>query len=46
MEAERVMTDNEPAYRSGDFKAMLEGIGVRYKQARPRNPGKMARLSA
>ena len=29
---ERVMTDNDPAYRSGDFNAMLGACGM-YKRA-------------
>lgn len=48
VEAERVMTDNGLVYRLGDFKAMLEGLGVRCKQARPRNPrhnGKVERMN-
>lgn len=42
------MTDNGLVYRLGDFKAMLEGLGVRCKQARPRNPrqnGKVERMN-
>ena len=48
VEVERVMTDNGPTYRPVDFNAMLEGLGVRHKCARPFSPwqnGKVERMS-
>ncbi len=45
---ERVMTDNGPAYRSGDFNALLEGRGVKHKYTRPFSPrqnGKVERMN-
>ena len=35
---ERVMTDNGPGYRSGDFNALLAAEGVRHLYARPFSP--------
>lgn len=48
VEVERVMTDNGPAYRSGDFNAMLEGLGIKHKYTRPYSPwqnGKVERMN-
>lgn len=45
---ERVMTDNGPAYRSGDFNGFLEGRGVKHKYTRPFSPwqnGKVERMN-
>lgn len=45
---ERVMTDNGPAYRSGDFNALLESRGVKHKYTRPFSPrqnGKVERMN-
>ena len=45
---ERVMTDNGPAYRSGEFDALLESEGVRHKYTRPYSPwqnGKVERMN-
>lgn len=38
VEVKRVMTDNGPAYRSGDSDAMLEGLGIGHRHARPYSP--------
>lgn len=35
---ERVMTDNGPAYRSGDFNAMLGTRGVKHRHTKPFSP--------
>ena len=35
---ERVMTDNGPAYRSGEFNALLEARGIGRKYTRPFSP--------
>ena len=45
VEVERVMTDNGPAYRSGDFNAMLGARGIKHKYTRPSAPGRTARSS-
>ena len=48
VEVERVMTDNGPAYRSGDFNALLEGRGIKHKYTRPFSPwqnGKVERMN-
>lgn len=48
VKVERVMTDNGPAYRSADFNAMLEGLGIRRKCTRPFSPwqnGKVERMN-
>ena len=45
---ERVMTDNGPGYRSGDFNALLSGRGVRHICTRPFSPwqnGKAERMN-
>ena len=45
---ERVMTDNGPGYRSGEFNALLEGRGVRHVYTRPLSPwqnGKVERMN-
>ena len=45
---ERVMTDNGPGYRSGDFNALLSGRGVRHIYTRPFSPwqnGKAERMN-
>ena len=45
---ERVMTDNGPAYRSGEFNALLEAAGARHIYTRPYSPwqnGKVERVS-
>lgn len=45
---ERVMTDNGPGYRSGDFNALLAAEGVRHLYTRPFSPwqnGKVERMS-
>lgn len=45
---ERVMTDNGPGYRSGDFNALLSGRGVRHIYTRPFSPwqnGKVERMN-
>ena len=45
---ERVMTDNGPGYRSGEFNALLEGRGVRHVYTRPFSPwqnGKVERMN-
>lgn len=48
LDAERVMTDNGPAYRSGDFNAMLGARGIKHKYTRPFSPwqnGKVERMN-
>jgi transposase InsO family protein len=35
---ERVMTDNGPCYRSGDFQQLLASIGVEHRRTRPYRP--------
>ena len=35
---ERVMTDNGPGYRSGEFNGLLESEGVRHVYTRPFSP--------
>ena len=45
---ERVMTDNGPGYRSGEFNALLASAGVRHKYTRPFSPwqnGKVERMN-
>ena len=45
---ERVMTDNGPGYRSGEFNALLESEGVRHTYTRPYSPwqnGKVERMN-
>ena len=45
---ERVMTDNGPGYRSGEFNALLESEGVRHIYTRPFSPwqnGKVERMN-
>ena len=45
---ERVMTDNGPGYRSGEFNALLESEGVRHVYTRPFSPwqnGKVERMN-
>lgn len=45
---ERVMTDNGPGYRSGDFNALLAAEGVRHLYTRPFSPwqnGKVERMN-
>lgn len=45
---ERVMTDNGPAYRSGEFNALLEARGIGHKYTRPFSPwqnGKVERMN-
>lgn len=45
---ERVMTDNGPGYRSGEFNALLEGRGIRHVYTRPFSPwqnGKVERMN-
>ena len=45
---ERVMTDNGPGYRSGDFNALLSGRGVRHIYTWPFSPwqnGKAERMN-
>lgn len=45
---ERVMTDNGPAYRSGEFNALLEAAGARHIYTRPYSPwqnGKVERMN-
>ena len=45
---ERVMTDNGPGYRSGEFNALLGGRGVRHIYTRPYSPwqnGKVERMN-
>ena len=45
---ERVMTDNGPGYRSGDFNALLSGRGVRHIYTRLFSPwqnGKVERMN-
>ena len=45
---ERAMTDNSPAYRSGDFNALLERRGIKHKYTRPFSPwqnGKVERMN-
>lgn len=43
---ERVMTDNGPAYRSGEFNALLEARGIGHSTRGPSAPGRTARSSA
>lgn len=46
--AERVMTDNGPCYRSGEFNAALGAAGVRHLYTRPYSPwqnGKVERMN-
>ena len=46
--AERVMTDNGPGYRSGEFNALLESEGIRHVYTRPYSPwqnGKVERMN-
>ena len=43
---ERVMTDNGPGYRSGEFNALLESEGARHLTRGPTAPGRTARSSA
>ena len=48
VEVERVMTDNGPAYRSGDFNGFLEGRGIKHKCTKPFSPwqnGKVERMN-
>lgn len=45
---QRVMTDNGPAYRSGDFNAALDALGIEHKYTRPFSPwqnGKVERMN-
>ena len=45
---ERVMTDNGPGYRSGEFNALLGERGIRHKYTRPFSPwqnGKVERMN-
>ena len=45
---ERVMTDNGPGYRSGEFNALLEAAGARHIYTRPYSPwqnGKVERMN-
>lgn len=45
---ECVMTDNGPAYRSGEFNALLEAHGMGHKYTRPFSPwqnGKVERMN-
>lgn len=45
---ERVMTDNGPGYRSGEFNALLEAGGARHIYTRPYSPwqnGKVERMN-
>ena len=45
---ERVMTDNGPGYRSGEFNALLAAEGVRHLYTRPYSPwqnGKVERMN-
>ena len=45
---ERVMTDNGPAYRSGESDELLGGLGIRHKHTRPFSPwqnGKVERMN-
>lgn len=45
---ERVMTDNGPAYRSGEFNALPEAAGARHIHTRPYSPwqnGKVERMN-
>ena len=45
---ERVMTDNGPGYRSGEFNTLLDAAGARHVYARPFNPwqnGKVERMN-
>ena len=46
--AERVMTDNGPGYRAGEFNALLESEGIRHVYTRPYSPwqnGKVERMN-
>ena len=45
---QRVMTDNGPAYRLGDFNAALDALGIEHKYTRPFSPwqnGKVERMN-
>jgi transposase InsO family protein len=45
---ERVMTDNGPCYRSGDFQQLLASVGVEHQRTRPYRPctnGKVERFN-
>lgn len=45
---ERVMTDNGPGYRSGEFNALFESEGARHVYTRPFSPwqnGKVERMN-
>lgn len=42
---ERVLTDNGPGYRSGEFNALSEAAGVRHVCTRPYGRGRTARWS-
>ena len=45
---ERVMTDNGPGYRSGEFNELLAAAGVRHVYTRPYSPwqnGKVERMN-
>lgn len=41
---ERVVTDNGPAYRSGDFNGMLGARGIKHKRTRPFSPWQNGRV--
>ncbi len=48
MRVERVMADNGPGHRSGEFNALLESEGARHVYTRaygPRQSGKVERMS-
>lgn len=48
MRVERVMTDNGPGYRSGEFNELLEAAGARHIYTRPFSPwqnGKVERMN-
>ena len=48
VQVERVMTDNGPGYRSGEFNELLESEGVRHIYTRPFRPwqnGKVERMN-
>ena len=45
---ERVMTDNGPGYRSGEFNGLLAGCGIKHKYTKPFSPwqnGKVERMN-
>lgn len=45
---ERVMTDNGPGYRSGEFNGLLADRGIKHKYTRPFSPwqnGKVERMN-